>query len=158
MEHEKGYYCQKAENLFRSGYNCCQAVFLAFEDLYSIDHNTAMCLSSSFGGGMGRLREVCGTVSGMFLVAGLLYGYSNVNDPHAKPAHYARIQELAARFRAQNGSIVCRELLGLDHKVDSPVPEARTDAYYQKRPCPVLCANAAGILENYIREHPIPER
>lgn len=109
-------YAQKAMNLFKEGFNCSQSVFLAFEDLYSIDQFTALKLSSSFGGGMGRLREVCGSVSGMFLTAGILYGYDSPADRTAKTEHYRRIQELAQSFEKLNGSIVCRELLGLDQK------------------------------------------
>lgn len=146
---------EKAIQLFLEGYNCAQAVFLAFEDLYEIDHQTAAALSSSFGGGMGRLREVCGTVSGMFLAAGVLYGYHDPKSPQDKAEHYARIQELAASFEKINGSIVCRELLGLSVKKESPVPEERTPEYYKKRPCKELVGQAAGILELYIEEHPI---
>lgn len=146
---------EKAMQLFLEGYNCAQAVFLAFEDLYEIDHQTAAALSSSFGGGMGRLREVCGTVSGMFLAAGVLYGYNDPKSPQDKAEHYARIQELAASFEKINGSIVCRELLGLSVKKESPVPEERTPEYYKKRPCKELVGQAAGILESYIEEHPI---
>lgn len=156
MDYQPGHFSEKANRLFRSGYNCAQSVFLAFEELYSIDHDTAMRLSSSFGGGMGRLREVCGAVSAIFMVAGLLYGYSDVSNPDLKPEHYARIQALAASFREQTGTIICRELLELDHKIDPPAPEARTPEYYQKRPCPGYCALAAEILEQYIAEHPVP--
>ncbi|EDR97497.1 C-GCAxxG-C-C family protein [Anaerostipes caccae] len=109
-------YAQKAMNLFKEGYNCSQSVFLAFKDLYGIDRHTALKLSSSFGGGMGRLREVCGSVSGMFLTAGILYGYDSPKDRSSKTEHYKRIQELARSFEELNGSIVCRELLGLDQK------------------------------------------
>ena len=104
-------YAQKAMNLFKEGYNCSQSVFLAFKDLYGIDRHTALKLSSSFGGGMGRLREVCGSVSGMFLTAGILYGYDSPKDRSSKTEHYKRIQELARSFEELNGSIVCRELL-----------------------------------------------
>lgn len=139
---------------FLSGYNCTQAVALAFSDLLDIDKGLLLRMSSSFGGGMGRLREVCGTVSGMFLVAGMLYGYEDPKAFEEKAAHYGRIQELAARFREQQGSIVCRELLGLTVKRDDPVPEQRTPEYYQKRPCPQLAGLAATILEQFIAENP----
>ena len=95
LDVENSYYGQKAKKLFLEGYNCSQSVFLAFEDKYDMDHSMAMKLSSSFGGGMGRLREVCGAVSGMFMVAGLLYGYDEPKNFEAKSEHYARIQELA---------------------------------------------------------------
>lgn len=143
-----------AMELFLSGYNCTQAVVLAYEDLIGMDRGTLLRMSSSFGGGMGRLREVCGTVSGMFLVAGFLYGYDDPGAFEEKAAHYGRIQELAARFRERQGSIVCRELLGLSGGADDPVPERRTEEYYRKRPCPQLAGLAAAILEQFIAENP----
>jgi len=152
---ENSFYGQKAKKLFLEGYNCSQSVFLAFADRYHMDSSTAMKISSSFGGGMGRLREVCGAVSGMFLVAGLLYGYDSPKDFQAKSVHYQRIQELSKYYRDQNGSIVCREILGLPAGKDSPVPEKRTEEYYKKRPCPDLVAEAAAIMEEYINTHPI---
>ena len=115
-----------AKTYFKEGYNCAQSIALAFCDEIGIEKTKLLRMVSSFGGGMGRLREVCGAVSGMFFVAGALYGYDDPKDMQAKKEHYARIQELAAQFRAQNGSIVCRELLGLDVKHQSPVPSART--------------------------------
>ena len=148
-------YAQKAMNLFKEGYNCSQSVFLAFKALYGIDRHTALKLSSSFGGGMGRLREVCGSVSGMFLTAGILYGYDSPKDRSSKTEHYKRIQELARSFEELNGSIVCRELLGLDQKKESYVPEERTKDYYRKRPCEQIVGCAAYIMEEYIRNHPI---
>ena len=148
-------YAQKAMNLFKEGSNCSQSVFLAFKDLYGIDRHTALKLSSSFGGGMGRLREVCGSVSGMFLTAGILYGYDSPKDRSSKTEHYKRIQELARSFEELNGSIVCRELLGLDQKKESYVPEERTKDYYRKRPCEQIVGCAAYIMEEYIRNHPI---
>ena len=111
MDYGNSKYGQKAEENFLNGYNCTQAVFLAFSDLHGMDGKTAARLSSSFGGGMGRLREVCGAASGMFLVAGMLYGYEKPGDAQGKKEHYARIQQLAKAYEAENGSIVCRELL-----------------------------------------------
>lgn len=146
---------ERAMQLFKEGYNCTQAVFLAFEDLHGMDRKKAAALSSSFGGGMGRLREVCGTVSGMFLVAGALYGYDDPKSREDKAEHYARIQELAGKFEEQHGSIVCRELLGLSVKREAPLPEERTPEYYKKRPCPELAGCAAEIMEAYIREHSV---
>lgn len=139
---------------FLAGYNCTQAVVLAFADLFDMDEKMLLRMSSSFGGGMGRLREVCGTVSGMFLVAGLLYGYDDPKAFEEKAEHYGRIQELARRFREQQGSIVCRELLGLSGSADSPIPERRTEEYYRKRPCPQLAGLAAALLEEFIAENP----
>lgn len=148
----------RAMKYFEKGYNCAQSVFLAFGDLHGMDERMAARFASSFGGGMGRLREVCGTVTGMFLVAGILYGYEDPKAGKEKTEHYKRIQELAAEFEEQNGSIVCRELLGLTVKREEPVPEERTEAYYKKRPCKELVGQAAQIMERYIMEHPFAER
>jgi C_GCAxxG_C_C family probable redox protein len=117
-----------------------------------MDFETALKLSSSFGGGMGRLREVCGAVSGMFMVVGMKYGYSDPKDVKAKEEHYRLIQELAKRFEEENGSIICRELLGLDHQRDMPVPEERNESYYQRRPCVELVRNAAKLLDEIMNE------
>ena len=139
---------EQARQLFLSGANCAQAVLGAFHRECGLDFDAAMRLASGFGGGMGRLREVCGAVSGMFLVANLRRGYSDLSDKEAKDAHYAFIQKLAAEFRAETGSSVCRELLGLAQKQsDAPVSEARTPEYYRKRPCADTVALAAAILE-----------
>ena len=150
-------YGELAAKNFTDGYNCAQAVLLAFSDLTKLDTDTALRLSSSFGGGMGRLREVCGAVSGMFMVAGLLYGEDSL-DHTGKTEHYARIQALAAKFREKNGSIICRELMEVTEKDPSHVPEKRTSEYYKKRPCAMLCADAAEILAQYIKENPPRER
>lgn len=147
---EKSVYAQKAMDLFKEGFNCSQSVFLAFEDMHKMDPKTALKLSSSFGGGMGRLREVCGAVSGMFMVAGVLYGYDDPKDYEAKKVHYERIQQLAKEFESRNGSIVCRQLLGLGEGKDTPAPEKRTQEYYKKRPCAELVGMAAAIMEQYI--------
>lgn len=144
-----------AKEYFKKGYNCAQAVLLAFAEECGLDEKTAAVMASSFGGGMGRLREVCGCVSGMFLAAGLLYGYSDPNDAEAKKEHYARIQQLGEAFRKENGSIVCRELLGLSVQTEPPTPEARTEQYYKKRPCVELVGCAAGILAEYIANNPV---
>jgi len=140
---------QIAEDNFKSGCNCAQAVMSTYADELGIDQSTALKLSSSFGGGMGRLREVCGAVSGMFMVAGLKYGYDDLKDPDAKKSHYELIQKLAKEFKEQNGSIVCRELLSLLSGADVPSPEQRTEKYYKKRPCAELCKCACDILDNY---------
>lgn len=117
-----------------------------------MDFETAMRLSSSFGGGMGRLREVCGTVSAMFMIAGLKFGYADPKDALSKQTHYALIQRLSEKFKEQNGSIICRELLCLTIKQDSPVPDARTETYYQKRPCVELVKCAAEIMDEVLCE------
>lgn len=153
MEIDISIYGKKAMELFKEGFNCSQAVVLAFEDKYNLDRKTILQLSSSFGGGMGRLREVCGAVSGMFMVAGLLYGYDSPSDFEGKAEHYKRIQELAKKYEDINGSIICRELLVLSKGKDDYVPEKRSENYYKKRPCPVLVAIAATIMEEYINEY-----
>ena len=155
MQIENSVHAIKAMELFKEGFNCAQSVFLAFDDYYEMERSMALRLSSSFGGGMGRLREVCGAVSGMFMVAGVLYGYDAPDAYEEKTAHYERIQELAHSFQEQNGSIVCRELLGLNKKEDSPIPEKRTETYYKKRPCVQMVGMAAAIMEQYIEEHPV---
>lgn len=138
-------YSLRAMELFKQGYNCSQAVLLAFSDVTGLDEKTAAMLSSSFGGGMGRLREVCGAVSGMFMVYGLICGYSDPEDTGAKAAHYANIQSLAAEFKEINRTIICRELLGVDG-AENPVPCERTNEYYKKRPCEMLVGDAALIV------------
>lgn len=138
---------QKARQLFKSGYNCAQSVFCAFAQDFGLDFETALKLSSSFGGGMGRLREVCGAVSAMFMIAGLKYGYTTNNDDKVKEKHYELIQKLAKDFENQNGSIICRDLLELDVKTDSPTPQKRTEEYYKTRPCEELVASACKIIE-----------
>lgn len=143
---------EKAEKLFKQGYNCSQAVFAAFCDDLGIDSETAVKLASSFGGGMGRLREVCGAVSGMFMVAGLKAGYSDPTDSEAKKRHYALIQKMAKEFSQKNGSIICRELLGEDGADKNPNPAKRTSEYYKKRPCSELVKDAAEIAQKILFE------
>ena len=142
-----------AAELFLQGYNCAQAITVAFSDVTGLDKDFSARMASSFGGGMGRLREVCGAVSGMFMVAGLLYGYDSTDDDVAKKAHYTLVQELAAQFREQAGSIVCREIL--KNPPSDPNPSPRTAEYYQKRPCARMVVLAAQILDRYIESHPI---
>lgn len=138
---------ESAGRYFVQGYNCCQSVVLAFAEEAGLTRKEAALLGSSFGGGMGRMREVCGAVSGMFLIAGILKGYDSPDDYAEKTKHYTLVQELAREFREKNGSIICRELLGLTEHTSVPVPEKRTDAYYKKRPCRELVECAAEILE-----------
>ena len=140
---------EKAKELFKSGYNCSQSVLGVFAQELGLDFETAMKISSPFGGGMGRMREVCGTVSGMFMAAGLLCGVKD-SDAKAKGELYKKIQELANRFKSQNGSIICRELLEGVTSSNTPIPSARTDEYYKKRPCVELVGDAVEILEEFI--------
>lgn len=143
---------EKARELFVRGYNCAQAVFIAFCDLTGYDEDNAARISSSFGGGMGRLREVCGAVSGAFMVAGCLYGYADETDKDAKTAHYALIQDIARRFRDRNGTIICRELIGAEANDKSAVPTDRTADFYKRRPCVELVEVAAEIMDEIIKE------
>ncbi|MBR4242129.1 MAG: C_GCAxxG_C_C family protein [Eubacterium sp.] len=145
----------KAYDNFKSGYNCAQAVFMAFCDKYGIEEEKAAILASSFGGGMGRMREVCGAFSGMLLVNSLETGTADASDREAKAANYQSVQKLAQRFKEENGSLICRELLGLSEKQEkseTPVPEERTSSYYKKRPCAEIVKSAALILEEEFSE------
>lgn len=144
---------ERAKALFLDGYNCAQAVFGAFCEELGFDFDTAMKLSSGFGGGMGRLREVCGAVSGMFMVLDMKFGYTSPTDKEGKKELYSHIQSLAKEFADDNGSIICRELLGLTEKVSVPTPDARTKEYYKKRPCAELVEFAADLVDNYIKTH-----
>lgn len=147
-------HAEKARDLFMEGYNCAQAVFLAFSEETGLDRETAARLASSFGGGMGRLREVCGALSGAFMAAGMLVGYSSPTARLEKAAHYARIQRIAAAFRAETGSIRCAELLGAKGKDTEPMPDARTAEYYKKRPCVAMVMRAARLLEEDLAAYP----
>jgi C_GCAxxG_C_C family probable redox protein len=138
-----------AEQLFLDGANCAQAVLCAFEKEVGLEHKTAMMLASSFGGGMGRLREVCGAVTGMFMVAGLLAGYTNDDPKEKKDAHYALIQQLANEFKAEHSTIICRDLLGSLGKSTSPVSDPRTAEYYKVRPCVRFVITASEILDRH---------
>ena len=142
-----------AAELFLKGYSCSQAITVAFADVTGLSPEFSAKMASSFGGGMGRLREVCGAVSGMFMVAGLLYGYDTPDDDCAKKAHYALVQELAAKFKEQAGSIVCREIL--KNPPSDPNPTPRTEEFYKVRPCARLVVLAAQILDDYIEKHPL---
>ena len=143
----------KAAQLFLSGCNCSQAVVVAFCDETGLEEDFAKRLSSSFGGGMGRMREVCGAVSGMLMVLGLLYGYTDPGEGDCvKREHYKAVQALAAQFREETGSIICREIL--KNPPADPNPTPRTAAFYQKRPCARMVMTAARILDDYIAEHP----
>lgn len=140
----------KAKELFTQGYNCSQAVLISFSDMTGLDEKTSAMIASGFGGGMGRMRETCGTVTGMFMAYGLINGYSDCKAFEEKKETYAAIQALAGKFREINGSIVCKELLGLSAPESTNVPEKRTDDYYKKRPCAELVKIAAEILEEYL--------
>ena len=142
-----------AVQAFLDGYNCAQAVAVAFSDLTGLDRQTSARIASPFGGGMGRMREVCGAVSGMLMVAGMLYGYDDPKATTAKRVLYTQVQEMAGQFRDEMGSIICRDLL--KNPPSDPNPSPRTTAYYQNRPCARMVETAARILDAYIEAHPI---
>lgn len=138
---------ERAKELFHQGFNCSQAVFAACADIYGIeDEALALRLAASFGGGIGRMRQTCGAACGMFMLAGLENGSAIEGDTEGKKQNYALVQDLAAKFKQENGSIICAELLGIAPKPQEPTPEARTEAYYQKRPCADMVASAVKIF------------
>lgn len=142
----------KAEELFRRGYNCSQSVFAAFADAVGMTEEEAAQLASPFGAGFGKLREVCGAVSGMTMVMGRLKGYSDPGDYEGKKALYALIQKMCAEFEEKEGSLICRELLGLEKGEDIGEPAVRTEEYYQSRPCIGACRTAAEIAERILED------
>lgn len=135
-----------AKTYFTQGYNCAQSVLLAFCDETGMTEEQAARLASSFGGGMGRLREVCGAVSSMFTVLGVTNGYSDPKDKQSKDAQYARVQKLAESFRQKNHTIICRELLANVETTDGPVSEERTKEYYERRLCAGYVEDAARMI------------
>lgn len=140
----------RAEELFRQGYNCGQSVFAAFADVLGMTVEEAAKIASPFGAGFGKLREVCGAVSGMTLVAGYLKGYSDPADYESKKEVYALIRKMCAEFEDRQSSIICRELLGLKKGEDTAEPAVRTEEYYRSRPCIGACRTAAEIVEKEI--------
>ena len=141
----------RAKEYFNKGYNCAQSVALAYADITSLDETMVAKITASFGGGMGRLSEVCGAVSGMAFVASFLSPCPTADNAEAKKANYALVQHFAEKFREQNGSIVCRQLLGLEQPKDEPTPSPRTAEYYKKRPCADLVYDAALIVGEYLQ-------
>ena len=146
-----------AEEYFMQGYNCAQSILNTFADLLPADGKILLKAGSPLGGGMGRLREVCGAISASFLMLGALYGYDTPETGDKKVELYTRVQDVATAFEKRHETIVCRELLGLPDKHSGPVPDVRTPAYYDKRPCTALIGDAAEILAKYILEHPIED-
>ena len=142
-----------AAELFLKDSNCAQAVAVAFCDVTGMEPAQAARMAAPFGGGMGRMREVCGAVSGMLMVLGNLYGYDTPGDDKIKMEHYALVQQLAGKFQAENGSIICREIL--KNPPSDPNPSPRTAEYYAQRPCAKMVYTAAQILEEYIAAHPV---
>ena len=139
-----------AEELFRMGYNCSQSVYAAFAEDLGMSVEEAAKRASPFGAGFGKLREVCGAVSGMVLVLGDLCGYQDPTDAAGKQALYALVQRLCGSFEKSEGSLICRELLGLAKGEDLAEPAVRTEEYYQSRPCVGACRRAAELLEAYL--------
>ena len=139
---------RNAKQNFLDGYNCCQSVMLAFSDVFEADELTLSTIASGFGGGLARMREVCGTVSAIGMAAGFISPAVHPKNMEERTTNYALVQELAGEFRKENGSIICAELLGLRPKkeIESPAPSERTEEYYRKRPCPELVACSARII------------
>lgn len=136
---------KRAVDLFEQGYNCSQSVVMAYADRYDIDINTAAKLATSFGGGMGRLREVCGAVSGMFMVLGLEYPFLDTNNKASKNENYKKVQETASEFKTAMGSIICADLLSQKREAQHYESADRTKEYYATRPCAKCVAKAAEI-------------
>ena len=145
----------RASELFLGGYNCAQAVAAAFCDLTGLDEKHSARMASSFGGGMGRMREVCGAVSGMLMVMGLLYGYDVPGDDAGKKRLYTDVQALAGEFRKEAGSIICREIL--KNPPSDPNPTPRTADFYSRRPCERMVMLAAALVDEFIAAHPLEE-
>ncbi len=144
---------ERAAALFREGYNCAQSVVLAYADVVETDPALLATVAASFGGGMGRLREVCGAVSGMAMLAGFISPCPTADNPTAKKENYSLVQNFAEQFRAINGNIVCRKLLGLEVERECPTPSPRTETYYKKRPCAEYVADAARIVGEYLNSN-----
>ena len=148
----------KAVGLFKEGYNCAQSVVAAYADIYGFTQEQTLKMSASFGAGIGRMRETCGAACGMFLLAGLQTGCTDPKDANGKGANYAAVQDLAAKFRDMNGSIVCAELLGLRERketgIGSPTqPQQRNEEYYRKRPCVEMVQSAAQIFGEFLKNN-----
>lgn len=145
----------RAVGYFKSGYNCAQAVVMAYDDIMDLSVEALAKIAAPFGGGMGRMREVCGTVSGMTFIAGAILPAINPQNLEERKANYALVQHFAERFRQENGDIVCRRLLGLEpmaERSETPMPSQRTEEYYRKRPCAEYVASAARIVAEYLAE------
>ena len=140
-----------AINYFKEGYNCSQAVVLAFKDLLTIDANELCKVASPFGGGISRMRETCGAVTGMVLVLGNLIGYSTPEMGEKKHELYKNTQEILKIFENRYGSLTCRKLLNLTVHHDDPKPSERDHSFFLNRPCPELIGGAAEILEHYLK-------
>ena len=143
---------EEAVRLFESGYGCSQAVFSTYADLLGMDKKLALRLASPMGAGIGRMREVCGTISAMALLEGLKEGNDDASDAKAKAANYEKVRQMSDTFTEMNGSIICRELIGLAgrKREESAMPKERTETYYKERPCTKLVRSAAMIVETQL--------
>ena len=139
-----------AVSLFESGYNCAQSVFAAYAELFGMDFGTALKMSGGMGGGMGRMREVCGAVSSMALLAGLKEGNDDPENEAAKEHIYALVRDMSTQFKEKQGTIICRELLGIEGMEESAKPSVRTPEFYASRPCGKIIACAAQIIEDVL--------
>lgn len=149
---------EQARQNFLDGYNCTQSVVLAFADLYDLTPELALRISASFGGGMARMRLVCGTVSGMFLLAGLETGCQDPKDREGKTYNYQVVRDLANRFKEKVGSLICAEILGLKGAEGSAMPSERTQEYYKKRPCADIVKTAARIFADFLENEKLKEK
>lgn len=144
---------ERACGYFKEGYNCAQAVVMAYDDIMGMGVEKLAKLTAPFGGGMGRMREVCGTVCGMTMLAGAIQPSSDPKNLEERKDNYALVQHFAEQFRKENGDIVCRRLLGLEESVErkeSAMPSERTAEYYRKRPCVEYVATAARIVATHL--------
>lgn len=143
---------EQAVSTFEEGYTCAQSVFATYADLFGMDRQTALKLSSPMGGGIGRMREVCGVVSSMALLAGLKEGNTDPANEEGKERIYLLVRQMAEKFKEKHGTIICRELLGIDGMEESARPSERTEEYYKSRPCSQLVATASRIIEEILLE------
>jgi C_GCAxxG_C_C family probable redox protein len=144
----------RAVDYFMQGYGCCQSVVAAFADIYGLDETLAKKIAAGFGGGVGRMRMMCGAVSGIVMLTGLDCGQTEGSDREGKSACYKVVQDLLAKFREQNGSIVCAEILGIkgyEKAHSSYVASERTAEYYKTRPCAAKVESAARIFADYLK-------
>lgn len=147
---------QRAVDNFMQGYGCCQSVVAAFADLYNLDDTMAKRIAAGFGGGVGRMRMMCGAVSGIVILAGLDRGQIDGADRKGKSMCYKVVQELLDEFKVQNGSVVCAELLGLkghEKAQSSYIASPRTTEYYKTRPCAAKVESAARIFAEYLMNY-----
>ncbi|MBP5393652.1 MAG: C_GCAxxG_C_C family protein [Bacteroidaceae bacterium] len=153
MEQDMGSRVQLAVELFMQGYGCCQSVVCAFSDLYGLDEEMALKVSAGFGGGVGRMRLMCGTCSALVILAGLEKGQTRGEDREGKAACYQLVRDLLESFKQRNGSINCAELLqmsGLKAETNTAQPDERNAEYYRVRPCARKVESAARIFAEYL--------